>query len=63
MAGSPLSAALIHAASYYPPAPPENAAWDVLYWAAGMIGLVLLVALAATLANAREDHRHDSGPR
>ena len=48
---------LAHAASYYPPAPPQNVAWDTLYVVIGVVGMLLLFVAAASLMNAREARR------
>lgn len=45
-------------ASYHPPSAHNNMDWDLLYVAAGLILFLLVVAGAATLANARDERRH-----
>lgn len=48
---------IVGAASYYPKAPADNAPWDVLYVAAGIVVMVLLIVLAAAFMNARDARR------
>lgn len=48
---------LAHAASYYPPAPPNHSGLDTLYVVASTIGMLLLFVLAASLMNARDARR------
>jgi hypothetical protein len=48
---------ILRAASYYPKAPADNAPWDVLYVTAGVVGMLLLIVLAATWMNARDARR------
>lgn len=57
MAASLLAVSLLRYATYTPPAPANNSDWDLLYVAAGMAAVLIMVVAAATLANAREDHR------
>lgn len=52
-----IGASLIAAASYHPKPPAEQTPWDTLYVAAGMIVIILVVALAAAWMNAREARR------
>lgn len=58
MATALLTTTFLHYASYHPHAPANYADWDTLYVTAGLLAIVLLVALAATLANSAEDRRH-----
>lgn len=58
MAASLLATGFLHYATYHPHAPANNADWDALYVAAGLLAILLVVVLAATLANHQEDRRH-----
>jgi hypothetical protein len=55
--GAMIVTSLAHAASYYPPAPPNHSALDTLYIVASTIGMLLLFVLAASLMNARDARR------
>ena len=53
-----LSALALPASVSRPGKPPNNMDWDLLYVVAGLVLFLLIVAGAATLANARDDRRH-----
>lgn len=52
---------LLAAASYHS-TPPDNAGWDVLYVAIGLVVLLAIVVGVGTYLNRREDgHHHRAG--
>ena len=58
MATSLLASAFLRYATDHPQAPANNADWDTLYVVAGLVAIVLIVVVAASLANMFEDRRH-----
>lgn len=58
MATSFIGSAFVAYASYHPKAPANHADWDTLYVAVTLLGIVLIVALLASLSNVIDDRRH-----